>query len=268
MSGRLVRVVLAIGIVASSAPAGAVVGGTDADAGEYPWMAAIFRGEPNRTELLGGQFCGGSLIAPAVVISAAHCINDLVDSTLGMLPVDPAGLGVSVMLGETRLDGSGGERIRVRSFHLFPHPNSDIAVLRLWEPSSLTPIRWAGPDDLDLYEAGTMATVTGWGATNENGGYPNTLKEARVPIVSDLSCSQSYPGQIDPTTMVCAGYPQGGTDTCGGDSGGPIMVPDREGGFVLIGTTWFGDGCARPNAPGVYAETAPAHAFIISNVLD
>jgi secreted trypsin-like serine protease len=64
--------------------------------------------------------------------------------------------------------------------------------------------------------------------------------------------------------MLCAGYPQGGTDTCQGDSGGPLLVRALDGSARLVGATSFGDGCAQPGKPGVYARVAegPIRAFV------
>ena len=64
--------------------------------------------------------------------------------------------------------------------------------------------------------------------------------------------------------MLCAGYPQGGTDTCQGDSGGPLLAKALDGSLRLVGATSFGDGCAQPGKPGVYARVAegPIRAFV------
>ena len=74
-----------------------------------------------------------------------------------------------------------------------------------------------------------------------------------MPIVADATCDANYGGDIDPATMICAGYPQGGTDTCQGDSGGPMFAGSGSA-MRVVGATSWGEGCARPNRPGVYAR--------------
>ena len=88
--------------------------------------------------------------------------------------------------------------------------------------------------------------------TEEGGDTPSVLQEAQVPITTDAYCAGAY-SDFDATTMVCAGYPQGGVDTCQGDSGGPMFGGSGTGRRV-VGVTSFGEGCARPGKPGVYAR--------------
>jgi secreted trypsin-like serine protease len=252
------RSVVALAVVAAlfaSSPSGAVVGGSPADEGEYPWMAAIYSGSSPSN----GQYCGGSLVAPRLVVTAAHCVNELLDNTIAGLPTDLRGLKVKVMLGSSRLTGTAGERITAK--RLTRHPSSDVAVIELVEASAQQPIAFARPGDEALYTHGTTATVTGWGATSEGGSGSNRLLEAVVPMVSDEACAAAY-GGFDAATETCAGYEEGGVDTCQGDSGGPLMVPGEGASFLLVGATSWGDGCARPGKPGVYAEIAPVAAFI------
>lgn len=250
---------IALAVVLGSGSAPAVVGGSVADPGEYPWMAAVYRG----TSPAGGQFCGGTLVAPDVVVTAAHCVLDLLENTVALLPLDVRGQKLKVFLGETKLSAEGGERIVVS--RVTSHASVDIAVLELTQPSAQTPLPWAGPADGSVYPPGTVATVTGWGATTEGSSRSNDLREAQVPIISDADCAASYPGQTSASLEVCAGYPEGGVDTCQGDSGGPMIVP-KPGGFLLVGATSWGEGCARPGKPGVYAEIAAASDFIASFV--
>ena len=235
-------------------PATGIVGGGYASAGEYPWMAAVYLGSPS-----SGQFCGGTLVKPTVVITAAHCI-------LGL----PAPHVSGVLLGRLTLNGTGGEQIPATGFVIHPLWNAanntyDIAAIKLARPSSQTPLAWAVPGQEALFAPGVTATVTGWGATSEGGDGSNELKEASVPIVSDATCAAYYGGiplGITPDQHLCAGYAKGGTDTCQGDSGGPLMVRNASNQYILAGITSFGDGCARPNAYGVYSQVATLSSFI------
>jgi secreted trypsin-like serine protease len=110
-----------------------------------------------------------------------------------------------------------------------------------------------------------LATIAGFGTTSQSDNNPPTqMRFAHVPITTDAYCAQAYPnglseaandGSFDPGTMLCAGYPQGGTDTCQGDSGGPLLVQAGQD-FRLVGATSFGSGCAQAGKPGVYARVA------------
>lgn len=113
----------------------------------------------------------------------------------------------------------------------------------------------AGTGERNLWLAGTMELIVGWGATSEGGSGPDVLQEAEVPITTDAYCDEAY-GGIDEATMVCAGFPQGGVDTCQGDSGGPMFGRTAGGALRVVGATSFGEGCARPGKPGVYARVA------------
>jgi secreted trypsin-like serine protease len=93
-----------------------------------------------------------------------------------------------------------------------------------------------------------METIARWGATSEGGDTPGTLQEAQVPITTDAACAAAY-SDFDTTTMVCTGYPQGGTDTCQGDSGGPLFGHTAAGELEVVGATSFGEGCARAGQP-------------------
>lgn len=261
-------------------PSEAVVGGGLVPQGDLPWVAAIYTGDAAPS----GQFCGGTLIAPSIVVTAGHCVRFLRGQTeVPLMPTvynvaaaipgdplasqDPAAIRLRVLLGDVRLSGSQGERILVASVYPYPDrdldtvPDMDIAVLVLQHPSAIAPIRYLRPGDPAALDApGVAATIVGWGATGESDSGSNSLMEAVVPIISDASCRQSYSAMV-PGIEVCAGYPQGGTDTCNGDSGGPLVVPSP-GGWKLVGATSWGLGCARPNKPGVYAEMRAAAAFI------
>jgi secreted trypsin-like serine protease len=119
----------------------------------------------------------------------------------------------------------------------------------------MAPTQVAGAGERSTWSAGALETIVGWGATSEGGDLPDSLQEARVPITTDAYCAGAY-SDFDPATMVCAGFPQGGVDTCQGDSGGPMFGRTSAGALHVVGTTSFGEGCARPGKPGVYARVA------------
>lgn len=242
--------VLHVGL-AATASAGSVgpevVGGNPAEAGEYGWQVAIIsRGSSPQF----GQFCGGSLIAADVVLTAAHCVDGASPNVL------------EVFVGQHDLR-EPGEIIRLASIAVHPDYNSrrstaDVAVLHLARPSTEgTPGRLIRPAQTSLWEPGDMATVTGWGATSEGGRGSNRLLEADVPVVSDADCAAAYGSDFFAAHHLCAGYlGEGGVDTCQGDSGGPMMVPNERGKLLIVGVTSWGFGCAQAEFPGVYSEVA------------
>jgi len=84
------------------------------------------------------------------------------------------------------------------------------------------------------------------------------LRQIEVPIVAFSECNL----WIRLTTnMLCAGYMEGGRDSCAGDSGGPLVCrhADR---WLQYGVVSHGRGCARPNHPGVYTDVAKFLAWI------
>ena len=228
----------------AAAPSAAVVGGNDAEPGEYPAVAQVSYGVFS---------CTGTLIAPDTVLTAGHCSS--MDAGVVGTPVTwPAPL-IDVRIGGHR--SGEGERVPVSS--VVAHQNYlatkgyDISLLRLSRASTKAPVKVAGAGERSIWSAGTLETVVGWGVTEENGDPPDVLQEAEVPITTDAYCDNAY-GAFDVRTMVCAGYPQGGVDTCQGDSGGPMFGRGADGGLRVVGTTSFGEGCARPNKPGVYGR--------------
>jgi trypsin len=236
-------------LAVAAAPSSAVVGGRDASAGEYPSVAEI---------TFGPFLCTGTLISPTWVLSAGHC-----SSVTGAAVASPASWPaplIKVRIGGVSQDD--GEVVPVRQATVHPDylltDGYDISLLELTRASTQTPTKVAGPGERPLWTAGTLETIVGWGATEEGGDLPDHLQEAEVPITTDVYCDQAYAdsGGIDPATMVCAGFPEGGVDTCQGDSGGPMFGRTSAGVLRVVGATSFGEGCARPGKPGVYARVA------------
>jgi trypsin len=233
-------------LAVTASPSLAIVGGHDASPGEYPAVAQIS---------YGAFLCTGTLIDPDTVLTAGHCSS--VTGAAVSSPISwPAPL-IDVTIGSYR-DGDG-EPAKVSKVTIPPQylitSGNDVSILKLTKPSSKTPVKVAGAADRSIWSAGTTETIVGWGVTEENGNPPAVIQEANVPITTDDYCAGAY-SDFDPATMVCAGFPQGGVDTCQGDSGGPMFGTSTTGGLRIVGTTSFGEGCARPGKPGVYARVA------------
>ncbi|MGC1852565.1 MAG: serine protease [Solirubrobacterales bacterium] len=247
-------------------PEARIVGGNLTNNSKYPWQALILSED---LESEGTGVCGGSLIHPYIVMTAAHClINDSGEPKLG--------LSVEVFLGQTELLNGGETHLPFDVYwHLAYNPEAnsatpssdDVAFISLITRSLLPRIQIAGPSERLLWAAGRPAYITGWGTTSEGGEISEILKEALVPVIDDGTCAQpAINGSVgfSAETMLCAGHLAGGTDSCQGDSGGPLQAPIDGGGFRLIGIVSWGIGCARPNKPGVYTRIGadPLQSFV------
>jgi trypsin len=259
---KLTLAALAAGLI-SAAPAQAIVGGSDASPGEYPFIADI---------VIDGAFgCTGTLVTPDVVVSAAHC-GSLVPGGIANVPVGQPGQLITVRVGAYKTDGSDGVQRTGTSVAvndgwagLFS-VGHDVSLITLDQPVNAPTVKVANAAERALWAPGTLATIAGFGVTESGGDPPDVLQEARVPIVRDEVAAEAYPytvdgvdqafGGFEPETQLGAGYPQGGTDTCQGDSGGPLLVPASGGGFRLVGDTSYGNGCAEPGYPGIYGRLA------------
>ncbi|MEV4760441.1 serine protease [Micromonospora sp. NPDC049559] len=210
-----------------------VVGGTRAAEGEFPFMVRLSMG------------CGGALYSPQLVLTAAHCVGSTGTNT-----------SITATLGTVDLQSSS--RITVRSNYVYRAPGyngngKDWALIRLATPvTSLSTLKIA---TTTAYDSGTF-TVAGWGAAREGGPQQRYLLKATVPFVSDASCDASYGGDVIVAEEICAGYAAGGTDTCQGDSGGPMFRRDANNAWIQVGIVSWGNGCARPNYPGVYTQVS------------
>jgi secreted trypsin-like serine protease len=220
-----------------------IVGGDEASTTTTPWVVAL-------TTSNGAFFCGGTLVGPTKVVTAAHCVTQAL-ATGGMTTKSPSSL--RIVAGRTDLRTSDGMQVRVSSVWADPSfrdvgTGHDVAVLTLSRsvPYRTLPLVAAG--DASGYAPGVVATVLGWGRVGETAGPSPTLQSVRVPVVSDQTCAGEE-SDYDATAMVCAGYPNGGKDACAGDSGGPMVVDGR-----LVGVVSWGDGCARAGKPGVYTR--------------
>ena len=175
-------------------------------------------------------------------------------------PIGQPGALIDVQLNSIKAHEGEGQaaavkRVVVAPDYLFLNGQSnDVALLELAEPVDLPTVQIAGAGEESLWSAGTLATIAGFGLTEDGGDPPAVLQEARVPITSDAYAADAY-DSFEPETQIGAGYPEGGVDTCQGDSGGPLLVPGG-GSFRLVGDTSYGEGCAQAGKPGIYGRVA------------
>lgn len=264
LSCVLLSVPLIGGPVVFPGPAAAVVGGGAAATDDHPWVVALasrarFGGERS------GQFCGGTLVAPDKVLTAAHCFGR---ELLGEPDRAP---DLAVLAGRTDLRGADGAEIPAGDVWVNPGydrwtNDGDVAVVTLERPlprSDVLPL--ATEADQDVVRPGTAARVFGWGDTTGRGDLSGILRAAPVTVLRDGVCEQAYPGSAEGTydagSMLCAGEIEGGRDACQGDSGGPLVAGGR-----LVGVVSWGSGCAEAGRPGVYTRV-PAVEELVSGRL-
>ncbi|MEM1285496.1 MAG: serine protease [Pseudomonadota bacterium] len=231
---------------------GRVMGGCVTAIETFPWQVSLFR--TGGGTQLGAHFCGGSVVSDRWVLTAAHCIEDLV-------PTDPS--PIAVYLGSTSLE-EGGQVADIQT--IYAHPDyvgvgaHDIALLELRNPISTPLVRLATADDASKLEnVGLDAVVTGWGnapgeremsgTVGTKGGESSVvtvevfdtsplLLGAEVPLVDNARCDEA-----GDDTVLCAGYREAMVDACAGDSGGPLHVRDRDGTYIQVGLVSGGTLC-------------------------
>lgn len=240
-----------------------VVDGQDADEGEIPWQVLLIGVKPE-SDPLDQYMCGGSIIDKQWILTAAHCVME--------------GFDITVIAGELILNETSGSEVTAEVDKAFSHSNfnntgkgeDDIALLKLKEPLNYTsevsyinlPYQYEG-------STGRECIVSGWGATNNSEEYPNMpliLQIAKIPVVSDEKCEESckngglVPNKDDcdmPKEMLCAGYEEGGSQACNGDSGGALVCSRSIDGYRYVaGIVSQSLDCGIPHYYTYYTEVS------------
>ncbi|XP_032935629.1 LOW QUALITY PROTEIN: chymotrypsin-C-like [Catharus ustulatus] len=224
--------------------------GVDAVAHSWPWQISL---QYSRSDAWH-HTCGGTLIAPQWVLTAAHCIS--------------SSLTYRVVLGKQDLavdDEAGSVAVGVEKTIVHEKWNSilvlnDIALVKLAEEvQESDTIRAAClPDAGKVLANDYPCYVTGWGRIRTNGPLADALQQALLPVVDHETCSKwDWWGSLVRTTMVCAGG-DGVVSGCNGDSGGPLNCQREDGVWEVEGIVSFGSGlkCNMIKKPTVFTRVS------------
>lgn len=234
-----------------------ILGGTDAGAGAYPWMVTIAYNDSG--SLFDNQFCGGALIAPTWVLTAAHCVEgetrDSIDIWVGVHDLDSTGGAVNPGVAEI---------IRHPNYRADQFDNlfSDVALIRLSSPvTGVAPVELASTASNNT--VGSSVRVIGWGALDDSNDpfYPSILQQADLEIVGLAGQQTNYQNTLDSQHLAAAFPPNYTKDSCGGDSGGPLFrtINNQP---VVVGVVSFGLGCAEQGIAGIYANVLSFRLWI------
>jgi len=230
-----------------------IVGGEQANPGDYPYYVDM-------------NGCGGALVAPDIVLTAAHCGDRTGDEVI----VGAYKRGSTEAGGEKRICEKYIEDPKYNDYTL----NNDFGVCKLDSPVFIDEgiVKLELNEDASIPSDGEDLHVMGLGTLHWGGTSPKYLHHVQVPYVDNTECNELYGGDIE-NAMLCAGVLSfGGKDSCQGDSGGPIVqrITKDDGSYVdtHVGVVSWGIGCAFPDYPGVYARTSMRSEWIKTTMCD
>ncbi|KAF7663327.1 hypothetical protein LDENG_00211780 [Lucifuga dentata] len=232
-----------------------IIGGTVAKEGMWPWQVSL--------HYRGSHTCGGILISPDFVLTAAHCFSS------SSLNVARWRVYVGIVSQNNLPPHSQVQKILLNQNYNEKTNDQDIALLKLTSPvtfnSSVQPICLPAFDQ--QFAHGTTCWTSGFGTTDPNSDSASEdLMEVNVDIIDSKVCNTRsvYNGLVT-KYMLCAGNLAGGRDSCQGDSGGPLVC-ETGNSWYLAGITSWGSGCGLKNKPGVYTRVTSMLPWIYSKM--
>ncbi|RWS21732.1 transmembrane protease serine 2-like isoform X4, partial [Leptotrombidium deliense] len=245
-----------------TSPGFRIVGGANATQGLIPWQVALTSGS--------SVICGGSIIAPSWVLTAAHCYDGFANNTY----VNPSKKYYAIAGSLLKKGAKIGQRREIEKMIFHPKFNSrlfaDIMLLKLKTPfkygptpsnnqyaTAIGPICLPESNSKEWTYKG-VTKVSGFGRMEHKGDKSETLRFIRVNVVDDKLCYKRYAKEkskypFDHNTMVCCGSLQKGIATCSGDSGGPFVgrLGDH---YIQIGIVSYGASCGKNGTPSVFVK--------------
>uniref|UniRef100_UPI0037E86531 transmembrane protease serine 13a n=1 Tax=Semicossyphus pulcher TaxID=241346 RepID=UPI0037E86531 len=235
-----------------------IIGGSIAKTGQWPWQLSL--------HFKGFHVCGGVLISPDFVLTAAHCFPSNTPSNLS--PNNWKVFGGVVSQDKLPQPYLVERIVLNENYNNFTN-DQDIALLKLTSPvvfdDKVQPACLPAFDQ--RFSHGTQCWTSGFGTTVEGAGtISRDLMEVTVDIIATEVCNNRhvYKGAVT-KNMVCAGHLRGGRDSCQGDSGGPLVCKSGSR-WYLAGITSWGGGCGQRNKPGVYTKVSSVLPWIYSTM--